>query len=345
MKSFEASLRPPDFVMHQLTNLYRDIIDNGTWGLNERTKKNCLSIDGAMVRLDLREGFPAVTEKKLYYPGVTGELVGMLRGATSAEEFRKYGSKVWDQNANENEAWLANPFREGVDDLGPIYGAMWRHWPAYKDINLGPTGDDSEGKLKAAIDNGFEAITDYRDELTGDMHLVLRKMVDQLRGCLDTIMKNPSDRRIIYHGWNPAVLDEIALPSCHIFKQFICRPETREISMVAQMRSVDVGLGLPFNIAHEATMLHLVARLTGYTPKFLTMQLGDTHIYEDHMDMVNLMMSREPMPLPQLKISDRVPEFAKTGVYEPEWLDKVEPSDFELVGYQSHPGIKAPMAV
>lgn len=103
--------------------------------------------------------------------------------------------------------------------------------------------------------------------------------------------------------------------------------------------------GTPFNLTEGAALLSLIGRLTGYTPRWFTYFIGDAHVYENHLDMLNEQMTREPYPMPKLVISDRVPEFAKTGVYQPEWLELIEPSDFSLEGYQHHPAMTAPMAV
>ena len=330
--------------MQQNLDLFREVLQDGAWQSN-RTGIRTISIPGASVKFDLTKGFPAVTTKKLAFKSVIGELVGFLRASESAAEFRALGCKVWDQNANENAQWLANPYRDGVDDIGPVYGVQWRKWPAFKLIDKSLPG--AEAQIADAMARGYTQVT-VAEDMSDDgkvSRVLLHKSIDQLRTCLDTIMTNPTDRRIIYHGWNPAVLDEVALPACHLLKQFFCNPDTREISMVTYMRSVDLGLGLAFNQASEAAMLHLVGRLTGYTPKWLTMHLGDTHIYENHLDMVHEQLSRTPLAPPQMAISDRVPKFAETGKYEPEWLDKIEPRDFSLVGYEHHAAISAPMAV
>ena len=105
------------------------------------------------------------------------------------------------------------------------------------------------------------------------------------------------------------------------------------------------GLGTPFNLTEGAALLSLIGRLTGYTPRWFTYFIGDAHVYENHLDMLNEQLTREPFPMPKLVISDRVPEFAKTGVYQPEWLGLIEPGDFSLEGYQHHAPMTAPMAV
>ncbi|MNO48928.1 Thymidylate synthase 2 [compost metagenome] len=174
---------------------------------------------------------------------------------------------------------------------------------------------------------------------------MLYKAIDQIRQCVDTIINDPGSRRILFHGWNCAQLDEMALPPCHLLYQFHPNVETREISLTLYIRSNDLGLGTPFNLTEGAALLSLIGRLTGYTPRWFTYFIGDAHVYENHLDMLNEQLKREPLPAPTLKISDRVPEFAKTGVYQPEWLELIEPSDFSLEGYEHHAPMTAPMAV
>lgn len=324
--------------MKQYIDLVQTIIDTGSWQEN-RTGVRTLSIPGAMLRFDLqRDGFPAVTTKKLAFKSVIGELIGFLRASRSAADFRALGCKVWDQNANENADWLANPYRRGLDDLGPVYGVQWRQWPAYKLIPAANTA-----QIDDAVGRGYSIVSALED--AGVAKVLLYKAIDQLRECLDTIINNPGSRRILFHGWNCAELDAIALPACHLLYQFLPNPTTREISLCLYIRSNDVGLGTPFNLAEGAALLHLVGRLTGYTPRWFTYFIGDAHIYENHMAMLSEQMQRAPHAPPTLIISDRVPAYAQTGQYAPEWLELVEPADFTLEGYEHHGALSAPMAV
>ena len=323
--------------MKQYLNLVRDVMENGDWQAN-RTGVRALSVPGAMMRFNLQQGFPAVTTKKLAFEPAAAELVGFLRATDSAADFRALGTKIWDQNANENLAWLQNPYRDGIDSLGSVYGVQWRKWPAYKVLLA-----SQQLRIFDALARGYRVVSSFEED--GESKLLLYKPVDQLRQCLDTIMSNPSDRRIIFHAWNPAQLEEMALPPCHLLYQFIVNVERKEISLVLYIRSNDLGLGTPFNLVGGALLTHLVGRLTGYTPKWFTYFIGDAHIYENHIDMLREQLTREPFEAPCLVIRGRVPDFARTGVYEPEWLEKVEPSDFELHGYRHHPRITAPMAV
>lgn len=323
--------------MKQYLELVRDVIENGTLQGN-RTGVRTISLPGAMLRFDLQKGFPAITTRRLAFKSAIGEMVGFLRGVKNAGEFRELGCKVWDQNANENAQWLANPFRQGHDDLGEIYGVQWRQWPAYKRIPL-----SNLAAIELAQSNGFVKIAEAEEE--GEAFVVLYKAIDQIRQCIDTIHNDPGSRRILFHGWNCAQLDEMALPPCHLLYQFHPNVETKEISLTLYIRSNDLGLGTPFNLTEGAALLSLVGRLTGYTPRWFTYFIGDAHVYENHLDMLTEQLKREPLAAPKLVISDRVPEYAKTGVYEPEWLEKIEPSDFSLEGYEHHAPMTAPMAV
>lgn len=330
--------------MKQYLNLVRDIFDNGSWQDN-RTGIRTKSIPGAMIKFDLQEGFPAVTTKKLAFKSAIGELVGFLRGYRSAADFRALGCKVWDQNANENDQWLANPYRLQMDDLGPVYGVQWRQWPAYKLIDLSQM--QSTAQVEDALAKGYKQIGIVEDigENGKTTSALLYKAIDQLRQCLDTIIKDPGNRRILFHGWNWAQLEEMALPPCHLLYQFLVNPSKREISLCLYIRSNDVGLGTPFNLTEGAALLHLVGRLTGYTPRWFAYFIGDAHIYENHVNMLQEQLEREPFAAPKLVLSDRIPDYAVTGKYEPEWLEKVEPNDFWLEGYQHHAPLTAPMAV
>jgi thymidylate synthase len=324
--------------MKQYLDLVQTVLNTGTWQEN-RTGIRTISIPGAMLRFDLqKDGFPAITTKRLAFKSVIGELIGFLRATRSAADFRALGCKVWDQNANENADWLNNPYRSGPDDLGPVYGVQWRQWPAYKLLDA-----DQQAQIADAQKRGFRVVSAVNDE--GKDKVLLYKAIDQLRDCLDTIIKNPGSRRILFHGWNCADLDAIALPACHLLYQFIPNATTKEISLCLYIRSNDIGLGTPFNLAEAAALLHVVGRLTGYTPKWFTYFIGDAHIYENHLDMLNEQMTREPHPAPKLLLSDRIPDYAVTGKYEPEWLEKLEPSDFSLENYQHHAPLTAPMAV
>lgn len=328
----------------QYLALLRRVLQEGTRQSN-RTGIDAISLHGAFIRFDLAKGFPVLTTKKLAFKSAVGELVGFLRGKTSAADFRALGCKVWDQNANENAAWLANPYRKGPDDLGDaIYGASWRRFPSYKAIAT--DASKSADQLAAAHTSGYRVVVTAEGDgaESGDV-VILKKEVDQLRACLDTVMSNPTDRRMVFHSWNPAELDAVALPPCLWAYNFSVNVEKREISLLCTMRGVDLGLGLPWNLVGAATLLSLVGRLTGYTAKWVSFSFADAHVYVNQLDMLKEQLRRIPHRAPKLVISDRVPDFRVTGKYEPEWLDQVEPSDFSLEGYRHHAPLTAAMAV
>ena len=330
--------------MQQYLDLVQNIFTHGTWQ-NNRTGIRTCSLPGAMMRFDLQQGFPAVTTKKLAFKSAVGEMLGFLRGYRSAQDFRNLGCKVWDQNANENAQWLNNPYRLGQDDLGPVYGVQWRDWPAYKLID--PQTAQGAAQISHAMAQGYRQIGVVDDAGTPGVpgKVLLYKAIDQLRQCLDTLVQDPGSRRILFHGWNWSQLDEMALPPCHLLYQFLVNQEKNEISLVLYIRSNDLGLGTPFNLTEGAALLHLVGRLTGYTPRWFTYFIGDAHIYENHVPMLQEQLKRQPFAAPRLLLSERIPAFAETRHYAPEWIEKVEPGDFQLEGYQHHAPLTAAMAV
>lgn len=326
--------------MKQYLDTVKQILEEGTRQPN-RTGIDTISMPGAMMKFDLSKGFPAITTRRMPFKSAVGELIGFMRGTRSAKDFRDLGCKVWDQNANENKSWLANPYRLGEDDLGRFYGVQWREWNAFKVVPVMYGSADPD-------ETQWEFLDIVHSQSLGDNEngfMLYHKKVDQIAECINTILTNPNDRRIIFHAWNPAELDEMSLPPCHLLYQFHPNPVTKELSMTLYIRSNDFGLGTPFNITEGAAMLSLFAKLTGYKPKWFTYFVGDAHVYVNHLDMLNEMFAREPLPSPQLKLSDNIPDFSVDGKYDPEWMHKIKPSDFELVGYEHHPALTAPMAV
>jgi hypothetical protein len=170
--------------MQQYQDLIKTVLETGSWQDN-RTGIRTLSVPGAMMRFDLANGnFPAVTTKKLAFKSVIGELCAFLRASRNAAEFRALGCKVWDQNANENAQWLANPYREGEDDLGPVYGVQWRQWPAYKLLDA-----DRPAQIADAQANGFTLIAPIVEDGVQSAAVQGRRPVARMP---DTIMTIPA---------------------------------------------------------------------------------------------------------------------------------------------------------
>lgn len=299
-RRFTCSPKYTGFNMRQYLDLLNKVLFEGEWQDN-RTGIPTKRLDGAMMQFDLSKGFPAVTTKQLAFKAVKGELIGFIRGYDNAAAFRNVGCNVWDQNANDNEAWLKNEHRKGHDDLGRIYGQQWRGW--------------------------------YHDTCG---------RIDQLKNAINEIINNPTSRRIIVSAWNPADMDKMALPPCHMMFQLLVNVEKKSISMCMYQRSCDMFLGVPFNIASYALLLELICLVTGYKAGKLTMFMADVHIYRAHMEQVVEQLNRPTKALPTLELCDSITARNSDPVKQ---LEMTMPGDIMLIGYEHHPAIKAEMMV
>ena len=264
--------------MQQYLDLMRHIRDSGVRKA-DRTGTGTLSVFGHQMRFDLAQGFPMVTTKKLHTRSIIHELLWFLNGDTNIAYLNDNNVRIWDEWADES------------GDLGPVYGAQWRSWPA-----------------------------------PGGQH------IDQLAQVMETLRTNPDSRRIIISAWNVAELDKMALMPCHALFQFYVADG--RLSCQLYQRSGDVFLGVPFNIASYALLTHMVAQQTGLIPGDFIWTGGDCHLYLNHHEQVEQQLSRDPMPLPKLSIN-RQPESITDYRYE----------DFEILDYEFHPHISAPVAV
>jgi len=285
--------------MKQYLDIMQNVLEYGSWQEN-RTGIATKMLPGAMFQVDLRHGFAAVTTKKLAYRSVVGELLGFARGCNTAKDFNELGCKVWDANAT-----------------APSWVNSYHYQQYHKD-----PADGYLGRIYGV---------QWRTWDTGGGCL------DQLANLIEQIKTNPTSRRLLVTAWRPDELDQMALPPCHYTFQVIIEQETKTMHLLWNQRSVDVFLGLPFNIASYATLLHILARITGYNVGTLTGFLADVHVYENHIDQCMEQLSREPMQLCQLKIHNNV------GIdYD---INLIKPEDIWLENYVSHPTIKADMAV
>ena len=298
-------------------NLLSDILENGEVK-DDRTGVGTLSVFGRQLRFDLRKGFPAITTKKLAWKAVVGELLWFLEGSGDERRLAEitHGNKdgnvtIWTPNALA-PYWRPKAQYEG--DLGRVYGVQWRHW-------------------KTPITHKQETFKDdfgSQYNRQGEIHI---KETDQLKNLIEGLQKDPNGRRHIINAWNAGELDQMALPPCHVMSQFYVS-KNNELSCHMYQRSVDVFLGLPFNIASYALLTHLLAHHCGLKVGELIISMGDTHIYENHVEQVKEQLTREEFPLPVLRLNSE-----KTNIFE------MTMQDIGLEGYQSHGQIKATMAV
>lgn len=264
--------------MKQYLDLLRHVKTNGI-EKSDRTGTGTVSVFGYQMRFNLEDGFPAMTTKKLHFKSIIHELLWFLNGDTNTKYLNDNGVSIWDEWADEN------------GDLGPVYGAQWRSWPA------------ADGKT-----------------------------IDQISGVIDQIKCNPDSRRLIVSAWNVGELDQMALMPCHAFFQFYVADG--KLSCQLYQRSADIFLGVPFNIASYALLTMMVAQVCELRPGDFVHTLGDAHLYLNHMQQVDEQLSREPLALPVMEINPEINSIFDF-IYD----------DFELINYESHPSIKAPIAV
>jgi thymidylate synthase len=316
--------------MQQFHDMISTIITTGKRRPN-RTGTDTLFVPGFTLKFDLeKEGFPAITSKKLFFTPAKGELFGFFRGYDNAAQFRAIGCKVWDGNANETKSWLANPNRKGEDDLGRIYSKQWTDWRDWREAH-----SQAEADVLAA--KGYELIA--HDLVRGTW--VYRRGINQLERALEAIMTTPTDRRIMVTGWRPDEFDQMCLPPCHVDYQFLVDVESRTLHMCMFQRSFDTFLA--FNVSLSALFLAIMAKLSGYKAGTFTHFIGDAHVYVNHLEQAKLMLSRDHFPQPQLVLGASIPTL--TSVDEiPGIFTRMDPEDVTLEGYRSHAAIKAPMA-
>jgi len=280
--------------MDQYIALGKRILAEGQWVDNKRTGTRCLTVINADFEYDANE-FPLVTTRKAYWKSAIAELLGYLRGYSSAADFRKLGCNTWNANANENSDWLNNPARKGEDDMGRVYGVQGRSWQS-------PDG----------------------------------KVIDQLRKVYDNLHNNIDDRGEILTFYNPGEFHLGCLRPCMHTHTFSLVGDT--LYLTSYQRSVDVPLGLVFNMPQTVVLLRLMAQITGHKAGKVYHKMINCHVYENQLELFKDQLKREPYPLPKLNINPDI----KTLEDIETW---VTTDDFEVVGYQHHPAISYPFSV
>ena len=341
--------------------LLQDILDNGAIK-TDRTGTGTISVFGRQIRHKMSQGFPLLTTKKMAWKTMVTELLWFLRGDTNIKFLVNNDCHIWDGDAYKNyqkkmTEWFGNEsqltmekfiekiktddeFAEKWGELGPIYGKQWREWES--------------------VDTSQYWQEDWSPKDT-----------DQIKNLINELKTNPDSRRLMVSAWNVGELDKMVLPPCHYGFQVYTRELSieerlelasktykvfdpfdfhvgdhkeidelypvpkRAISLMWNQRSVDTFLGLPFNIASYGLLLEIIAKEVGMVPEELIGNLGDVHLYSNHVEQAKEQISREPYKtLPTLKILDsQVDDIAH-----------YELMDIELLNYQSHPSIKAPLS-
>ncbi|HUQ42072.1 MAG TPA: thymidylate synthase [Candidatus Limnocylindrales bacterium] len=300
--------------MRQYLAILRRALETGV-DRDDRTGTGTRAIFGEVMRFKMADGFPAVTTKRLAFRSVLAELLWFIAGSSDVNELHALGVRIWDGNAYA-PYWIHRARFPG--DAGRNYGQQWRDW-------IAPNGDH----------------------------------MDQLRTVVEQIKRDPSSRRHLVTAWNPGELDATSLPACHAFFQFFVAPgsnalDEARLSLMMYQRSCDLFLGVPFNVAQYAILLHLVAQMTGLVPDEFIHVLADAHVYRDHMDAAREQLAREPFASPRLALDpslrtldDVVARYrdvvarSRAGEKPGPLLDAIA----RLEQYQFHPPIEAKMAV
>ena len=300
--------------MEQYLDLLKEIKEKGT-EKDDRTGTGTLSIFGHQMKFNLDEGFPLVTTKKVNFDSILHELLWFIKGDTNIKYLVENKVNIWNE-------W---PFQSWLNETGQNKEIVM-HTPAWKE------------KLSEFIENIKNDI-DFASKY-GELGPVYGKQwrnfegIDQLNQVIEDIKNNPNSRRHIVSAWNPKevpIMIKSGLPPCHTLFQFYV--SDGKLSCQLYQRSADVFLGVPYNIASYALLTCMIASVTNLKPGEFVHSLGDTHIYLNHMDQVEEQLSRAPFPLPTIKIN------TKDSLFDYKF------EDFELLGYESHPFISAPIAI
>jgi thymidylate synthase len=350
----------------QYQELLSDILNNGV-EKEDRTGTGTISVFGRQIRHKMSEGYPLLTTKKMAFKTMVTELLWFLMGDTNIKYLVDNGCNIWNGDAYKNykdgiakaglfdfllsEEEFINKiktddeFAEKWGELGPIYGAQWRKWKG--DTWVEGNTDGTEG---------FYLQSEY---------------TDQIKNLINDLKTNPDSRRLMVSAWNVGELDQMVLPPCHYGFQVYTREMSlkerrkewakslgkdesyaknlfdeeldakkfprRKLSLMWNQRSVDTFLGLPFNIASYGLLLIILAKEVNMLPDELVGNLGDVHLYSNHLEQARKQIRRSSMNLPKILIKDHLNDFDSI-------IDILRPKDFILDGYESHPTIQAPLS-
>ncbi|MBP1080360.1 MULTISPECIES: thymidylate synthase [Bacillus] len=314
---------------HTYLNLCKYVMENGV-RKEDRTGTGTISLFGYQMRFDLNEGFPLLTTKKIPFRLIASELLWFIKGETNIKYLLQHNNNIWNEWAFKK--WIESPDYNGPDmtDFGLRSQSDRVFKKQYEDqMEL--------FKEKILTDDKFAAKYGELGNVYGKQWRAwgtsTGETIDQLKNVIETLKTNPESRRLIVSAWNPEdVPNNMALPPCHSMFQFYV--SEGKLSCQLYQRSGDIFLGIPFNIASYSLLTHLIAHECNLEVGEFIHTLGDAHIYTNHVEQIKLQLSREPKKLPSLKLSTE-----KGSVFD------FETEDIVIEGYESHPAIKAPVAV
>jgi thymidylate synthase len=329
----------PNNIDRSYQALLQDILDNGI-EKEDRTGTGTLSVFGRQIRHKMSDGFPLLTTKKMAWKSIVTELLWFLRGDTNIKYLVDNGCHIWNGDAYKryerartwelqdtppmeefiNKIKTDDDFAKVWGELGPIYGRQWRKWES--------------------------------DDTDAPRYEHWKKDIDQIKNLINDLKNNPDSRRLMVNAWNVGELDQMVLPPCHYGFQIYTRKTTREekivnpgkyraISLMWNQRSVDTFLGLPFNIASYGLLLEIIAKEVDMVPDELIGNLGDVHLYSNHIEQAKEQIGREPFELSKLKMNPIFLANLEHKSFDEAINGQV---NFELENYQSHPTIKAPLS-
>lgn len=250
----------------QYIDILDDLLEDGVY--REGRNGGTFGLFGEQLKFNLKDGFPLLTTKKVFFRGIVTELLWFLKGDTNIKYLTDRNVHIWDKWADEN------------GNLGPVYGSQWRSWPNYVEV------PDQEQCTKKTV---------YH-----------HKPIDQITNLIEGLRNDPFSRRHIVTAWNPAEISGMALPPCHCLFQFAVFEEDGEKWLHCHLyqRSADWFLGVPFNIASYALLTHLIAREVGMKPANFIHTFGDYHLYANHREQAQEQINRQPRALPHLVIKN-----------------------------------------
>ena len=369
--------------------LLQDILDNGT--KKETRNGEVLSVFGRTIRHSMKDGFPLLTTKKIHFKSVVSELLWFLQGRTDLRWLLEQGNTIWLGDSYKRYIMLPKELSEVVSDSETFNGRNFTQEEFINKIKTDAEFAKKWGSLGKIYGHQWRRWTNYTgDEINEGTYEMTNEPIDQISELIRQLKDNPDSRRLLISAWNPAEVDDCVLPPCHfsfqvytrelsleeriklcnididmdideaikrddrdIIKKYLdyTNTPTRAISLMFNMRSNDVPLGLPFNLASYGLLLELFGKLVNMVPNELIANLGDAHIYLNQIEGVKEQLKRDPFDLPTLRINT---EFWPTNSGEcgvGELTDNIDflikemqIHDFQIENYKSHPPIKIPLS-